>query len=128
MHGIYGFDDADETLTFMPTAVRRALDVAGRKLSLEQWRKMSLDRKRRLVLLGAADTVDVHEVQAMLPGAAEAPVTSDPVELPREIELDPDVWARLSPLDRYALVKFAGKPDKRARVMAEIVGNAKRTS
>ena len=126
MEGVYAFDDADEALTFMPTAVRRALDVAGLKLSLTAWQAMSLDDKRRILTLGAADVVDVEAIRASLPDAPRIDPVPDPVALPGELsgKLSPEQWTRLRPLDRYALVKSTRRPDKLARALREIVATA----
>jgi len=122
MHGIYRFDDADDALTFMPTAVRRALDVTGLKLSLVAWQSMSFEKKKQLVKLGAADAVDTRAVAALLPGVPAISPITEPLK-PPEISLE--TWSHLRPLDRYAIVKAAHKPEKYARAKEEILGNLK---
>jgi len=131
MDGIYDFDDADEALTFMPTAARRALDVSGIKLSLRAWEKMDRKARMELVLAGAGESVDAANVARLL-DSADPPVETiaavadpDPAAPPPEVgEVEPRRWSALRPLDRYALVKAAKRPEKLARARAEILGNA----
>ncbi len=132
MEGIYDFDDADEALTFMPTAARRALDVAGLKLSLRAWELMDRKARALLVRAGTYEIVDPSEVALLLASADPPPERiepipdPDPARAPAEIgEIDPRRWVALRPLDRYALVKAAKRPEKLARVREEIVGSAK---
>ena len=49
--GVYAFEEIDETLPLVPLAARRALDAAGKKLSLAGW--LSLPVARRAVLVEA---------------------------------------------------------------------------
>jgi hypothetical protein len=131
MDGIYDFDDADEALTFMPTAARRALDVCGAKLSLRAWEKMDRAARIDLVKAGAGDAVDAGAVLRML-GSADPPIERiapiadpDPRAAPPEIgTIDPVRWTTLRPLDRYALVKASKRAEKLDRVRDEILGNA----
>jgi hypothetical protein len=118
---LYAFDDADEALTFMPMAVRRALDRAGRKLSLASWQSMTLEKKQRLVDLGSADVVDVAGVTEMLPDTPSITPIADPIDVPDGLAVSREAWQKLRPLDRYALVKCASKPEKLARAVAEIL-------
>lgn len=132
MEGIYDFDDADASLTFMPTAARRALDVAGVKLSLRAWEKMDHAARMDLVRAGAAGVVDAEAIVRMLASAdppferiaaiADPSSSSPPAEVG---PVEPLHWARLRPLDRYALVKASKRPEKLERARAEILGNAK---
>ena len=130
MDGIYDFDDADDTLTFMPTAARRALDVAGVKLSLRAWEKMDRAAREALVRCGAGDSVDAAGVGRLL-ASADPPIERidpiadpDPAHAPAEIgEIDPARWKALRPLDRYALVKASKRAEKLERARGEILGN-----
>jgi hypothetical protein len=131
MGGIYDFDEVDEALTFMPTAARRALDVAGLKLSLQAWQAMERKERELLVQAGACDVVDPSEVALLLacanppPERVEPIPDPDPSHAPADIgEIDPRRWVAIRPLDRYALVKAVRKPEKLARVRDEIIGNA----
>lgn len=128
MEGIYDFDDADEALTLMPTAARRALDVAGLKLSLVAWQAMDRAARGLLVQAGACEIVDPSEVALLVASAHPPPeriepiVDPDPARAPAEVgEIDARRWTALRPLDRYALVKASRKPEKLARVREEVV-------
>ena len=65
-NGIYAFDAADAELTLLPMAARRALDCAGRHLSLLGWQGLPLVARRTLVTLGAASEVDALAVARCL--------------------------------------------------------------
>jgi hypothetical protein len=143
--GLYRFDDADAELSFLPLASRRALDLAGLHLSLEGYRKLALAARVRLLSLGAADTVDVTAVAALLTaeGATTRPeaVLPDPpaAHVPAELRtalgavlgaalpLSDREWQRFRPLDRYVLVKLAGRGrlEKLARAHAEITASVR---
>jgi len=127
---IYAFEGIDDSLDLLPLAARRALDVAGYKVSLEHWRDSPLKMRRALAGLGTADKVSARSVRALLkekkvPHAkiAEAPDPSSS-EVPPELAdaLVASAWEELMPLDRYALVKIArGKhPERLASALAEI--------
>jgi cyclic pyranopterin phosphate synthase len=130
-HHIYAFERIDDTLDLLPLAARRALDVAGRKVSLEAWRAAPLDARRELVALGSAKHVSAKRVRAHLEEAGFAsekiakvpePSSSDvPADL-GDAELTSSAWSALTSLARYALVKIArGKhPENLARALAEI--------
>ena len=135
MEGIYDFDDADDSLTFMPTAARRALDVAGVKLSLRAWEKMDPVARMNLVRAGAFAVVDAEAVVRMLAHANPPPeriaAMPDPSSdsPPAEVgPVEPERWKALRPLDRYALVKASKRPEKLERARAEILGNARAIS
>lgn len=124
MDGIYEFDDADDALTFMPTAVRRALDVAGLKIGLKDWQAMDRDTRVRLVEAGTTDVVEASEVALLL--ANSSPERIEPISEPvKPDDIDLARWAALRPLDRYALWKASKKPEKLARARAEILGERK---
>jgi cyclic pyranopterin phosphate synthase len=122
---VYAFERIDEALPFMPLAARRALDVLGRKLSLEGWRSLSLEDRRRVVHDGAAEQVDpataaVVDMAFPVAETIRPQPDPDPMSIPRELaaalgearRIDGEQWRALRPLDRYALVKCASKPDK----------------
>ena len=135
--GVYAFESIGDGLLFIPLAARRVLDVLGRKLSLDAWHSLSLEDRRRVVDAGTGQRVD-RDVAAVLdraiPPASRAAEQSDPDEhdVPAELAaslgdtrtLDGDRWRGLSPLDRYALVKVAPKPEKLAHAYDQIVGSA----
>jgi hypothetical protein len=83
---------------------------------------MSIEDKRKLIELGADDRVDIEAVRTMLKGTPAIDPISDPVDAPAGI--DARKWSALKPLDRYALVKSARKPEKLERAIEEILGNA----
>ena len=135
---LYSFDGVDATLDLLPLAARRALDVAGLKLSLEAWRALPLPAREAIVESGSGPAVDVGRLQAAL-GAApisrvepspDPEITSVPPELASALgnarPLSQALWNALSPLDRYALVKVVsrGKPERIEAAYAEIVGHS----
>jgi cyclic pyranopterin monophosphate synthase len=135
---LYSFDGVDGSLDLLPLAARRALDVAGLKVSLDVWRALPLDARRAIGEAGSTPAVDVARVEAAL---GERPVTRiersvDPSisSVPSELStplgskrpISQALWNALSPLDRYALVKVAGrgKPERLDAAYAEIVGHS----
>jgi cyclic pyranopterin monophosphate synthase len=135
---LYSFDGVDAALDLVPLAARRALDVAGLKVSLEVWRALPLAARRALVEAGAAPRVDSQQVSALLPvdqatriePVAEPGANGIPSELPAAFgpsrPISAALWQALSPLDRYALLKVAGrgKPERIKAAYAEIVGHS----
>jgi cyclic pyranopterin phosphate synthase len=132
--GVYAFEEIDEALLLIPLAARRVLDALGRKLSLEAWISLPLEDRRRLVLAGVGDRVDMHAgvlLDRGAPGATRIPPQLEPdVDVvPVSLEaalgvghpLDDRRWRELSSLDRYALAKYATNPEKLARAYAEII-------
>jgi cyclic pyranopterin phosphate synthase len=136
---LYRFDEVDETLELLPLASRRALDHAGCRLSREGWSSLPLPLRKRIVTLGANAVVDVELVReacaiANPPAEDIEPIVDPPEDFPTdevreafgdEMPISGAVWSQLSPLDRYALSKVAGRgrPDRVATAYAEIVGN-----
>jgi cyclic pyranopterin phosphate synthase len=137
---LYAFDAVDERLDLVPLAARRALDHAGVKLSLEGWRSLDLDARRRITLAGSEADVDREAVQRAVatarPKAESMTPIADPLSDAPALEvseafgaerpLDPAVWSALSRLDRYALVKVArGRQRERIEpAYREIVGHS----
>jgi cyclic pyranopterin phosphate synthase len=128
---VYLFEGIDDSLDLVPLAARRALDVARVKVSLEEWRRASLDVRRALVGLGSAEQVDATVVRAVIL-EAHVPLTEAPpfeevsaVAVPEELRswvAEPG-WRALAAIDRYALWKVArGKhpEDVLPRAAAEI--------
>jgi cyclic pyranopterin phosphate synthase len=134
---IYDFDEADGPLSLLPTAARRALDLAGVKLSLEGWRSLSTEDRKALVTAGAVAAIDPEVVKSLAAGASPPPSGISPVgdpnpnDPPAELlealgqdqQLSAEKWASLSPLDRYALSKVGrrGPCARLNRAYAEIV-------
>jgi cyclic pyranopterin phosphate synthase len=133
---VYAFE-SDKSLTTMPIAARRALDLLGRKLSLQGWLSLRLDERRRIARAGAEDHVD-PELIAVIDAATPAPAVIPRVEDPDSLAPPPDLlaalgatrplrsvaWKALKSLDRYALVKCAPRPGKLSRAYDVIVGSA----
>lgn len=135
---LYGFDGVDETLALLPLAARRALDQAGVKLSLEEWRALPLEQRRELTQVGSLRVVDMAHVRSALGPNSGVPMAavSDPEAsaVPEQVltafgesyPISLAVWIALSPLDRYALAKVAarGNPQRLHAAHAEIVGQS----
>jgi cyclic pyranopterin phosphate synthase len=132
--GVYAFEAIDEALPFVPLAARRVLDALGRKLSLEGWLSLPIEERRRVVLAGTAMRVGADAAQAIdcavpTPARIEPVADPDPVSPPSELlaalgvsrPLDLARWRLLRPLERYALVKCAARPEKLVRAFDEIV-------
>jgi len=135
---LYSFDGVDASLELLPLAARRALDVAGLRLSLEAWRTLPLAARRAVVQSGSGPAVDVAQVEAVLAAAPVTRIDSSPdpdlsavpaaltQALGNARPVSQALWNALSPLDRYALVKVSGrsKPDRLDAAYAEIVGHS----
>jgi molybdenum cofactor biosynthesis protein MoaC len=136
---LYSFDVDGDTLEQVPLAARRALDHAGRKLSLAGWTSLDPEERRTLVRLGSVSPVDLDAVARVLrrakPLAAATDAVGDP---PRDApparlveayadqgRLSAAVWTSLADVDRYALEKVAKRPngERLANAYAEIVGH-----
>ncbi len=131
---IYEFEGLDDTLPYVPMAARRLLDVAGRKLSLAGWQSLRAEARWDAARAGAGERV-LLQAAALFdtanPSATPIPPVSDPSAVwpPAELvnalgparPLDEARWQGISALDRYVLVKSAGKPEKLARAYDEIV-------
>jgi cyclic pyranopterin phosphate synthase len=135
---LYFFDGIDATLDLVPLAARRALDRAGLKPSLEAWRELPLERRRGIVTAGAAQIVDIEQVELAL-GAHSIPRMSRLEEpavgrVPEAVRaaygadrpISEALWLSLSALDRYALTSVAGrgKSERLASAYAEIIGHS----
>jgi cyclic pyranopterin phosphate synthase len=137
---LFRFDGVDAALDLLPLAARRGLDLAGRKLSLEGFRSLTLAEREELAELGARDVVDVARVTALAlagkPAAEAVQPLSDPSPLApddalltafgTERPLPPASWSALSPLERYALAKVArgNNSERLEQAYAEIVGQS----
>ena len=56
---VYAFEGIDDSLDLVPLAARRALDAAGLKVSLDEWRATTLDARRAMTTLGSEPRVNV---------------------------------------------------------------------
>jgi molybdenum cofactor biosynthesis protein MoaC len=131
--GVYAFEDIGSDLPFLPMAARRVLDALGRKMSLEAWLSLPLGDRERVCRAGTKAIVEpgiLHVVDSSVPAPqamtplADADETAPPAVLVAALgasrPLDVAWWRSLRALDRYALCKYAGKPDKVARAYDEI--------
>jgi cyclic pyranopterin phosphate synthase len=114
---VFPFEKVSSDLAELPLAARRALDHAGLRLSIEAWRSLPIDHRRQLALSGAEAVVDTGTVIVAVRRARPAPQpiervadpdpNTPPVGIARLLRgsrtLDARTWARLRPLDRYAL-------------------------
>ena len=135
---LYSFDGVDGSLDLVPLAARRALDVAGLKVSLDVWRTLPLDARRVIGEAGSVPVVDIERVEAALRNqpvtrierSADPGISAVPSELSTPLgskrPISQALWNALSPLDRYALVKVAGrgKPERLEAAYSEIVGHS----
>ena len=135
-----------ETLDFVPLGVRRKLDLAAVKISLDAWRKLAIDDRRALrdaiVTDAASASAFAESVRA---AASRASVETEPLPLPAlpawrsdgvpgAIEtrlgelgasLDAAAWRALDDEARYLLLALAGKrrePERFELAVKEILG------
>ena len=135
---LYSFDGVDAALDLLPLAARRALDTAGLKVSLEVWRTLPLTARRAIAESGSTPVVDTARIESALAAVASTRIdaTRDPsvAAVPAELvagfgasrPISQALWNALSPLDRYALRKVAGRGNAE-RIHAaylEIVGHS----
>ncbi len=118
--GVFAFEEIGVELDLIPLAAHRALDVAGRHLSLAAWRNLPIE-KRRILLDQGRGEVDQKAVQAVTDGAEPPaePVAGDDegrLEAPpaalREVEptlQDIGRWLQLGKLERFALCHLSSK-------------------
>ncbi len=146
---IFGFEaEYKDSLRYIPMAVRFKLDTCGRKLTLDQWTRLS--HEERLGLLGlpcsTESEIGVYRERldrlvaertgvapAMLPVETDPPwmdpATVPPVVLQKALEagvaMSPEQWAGLTPLQRFALIKLARSRDSSRNflpALAELLG------
>ena len=135
--GVYVFEAIDDSLPYVPLAGRRVLDAVGRKVSLEAWIALGVEDRRRIVDAGVGEVVDlsvIDIIDGVTRKAAHIPPEPepDPEHVPPSLAgalgpeqpIDTARWRALRALDRYALVKYAPKPEKLARAYEEILGVA----
>ncbi|MCB9597434.1 MAG: hypothetical protein H6719_32230 [Sandaracinaceae bacterium] len=107
-------DEAPDLL-LLPWAARRALDLAGRKVSLQAWQALPLEVRRRLAGLGSVAAVDLDAVRALVEGEAIGETIEAFVPPPGAPPgLDAPGWATLSLVAQHALHAYAarGKADR----------------
>jgi hypothetical protein len=134
--------ETHETLAFMPFAVRRKLDLAGVKLSLEGWTALSLDDRRALrdlrveapaEVAAFLDRLQTAAARLKIPVSALPDAPADPPwrtpSVPSSIRaridelgaaLPDDRWAALDDEDRYVLFRLAEKRRDPERLLAAL--------
>lgn len=136
---LYRFD-VDDPFELLPLAARRALDHAGRKLSLEGFKSLPRAAREALATLGSADVVDLAAVRGIAGSATPPATVIDAHGDPSPVAPAPELleafgherpipaasWSALTPLDRYALTKvgFGKNLERRAHGYAEIIGQS----
>jgi hypothetical protein len=109
------FEDQDPSL--IPMSARRALDLAGVKLSLLGWQRLSFMVRETLAATGE-DDVDPERVRALLEGVETIEI--DPIPDPPADRVPPEVraalgderpltdgaWRALSTIERYAIASY----------------------
>ncbi len=122
---VFVFEKAEDGLPLLPLAARRALDVAGRRLSLKGWQSLDLAPRLELVRQGRAETVDVSAVLAAIEAAEPAAKPTEPDDEQRlekppaelaqllgaERPLDLNSWQALGKLERFALAHTVRRSD-----------------
>ena len=114
---VYSFEDTGENLSLLPLAARRALDVAGFRLSLEGYQSLSLEDRLDLTLAGTKDAIDTKHVESLVrvstvPATRIKPAQDPDADVPPEQlgpgrrgrAVFPAEWRRLRAVDRYALI------------------------
>lgn len=114
---VYSFEDTGENLSLLPLAARRALDVAGFRLSLEGYQSLSLEDRLDLTLAGTKDPIDTRHVESLVrlssvPATRIKPAQDPDADAPPEQlgpgrkgrSIPPAEWQKLRAVDRYALV------------------------
>lgn len=114
---VYSFEGISPRLELMPLAVRRALDVVGRKVSLATYQALTEEHRRALLDAGGAPSIDTEHVLALLDGVAaevrQPRPDPSPDQLPDGLAealgpqrpLTPTAWSRLEPFERATLAK-----------------------
>lgn len=120
-------------------AARRALDHAGKKVSLRDWKQRPMAWRQQLVTLGSDAVVDVASVVRLVAEgvpATDLEATGDPspTVVPEAVRaafgaerpIPEGTWSALSALDRYALAKVSVKarPERLERAYLEIIGQS----
>jgi cyclic pyranopterin phosphate synthase len=137
---LFQFDGVDAGFELVPLAARRALDHAGRKLSLEGYRSLPLAARQTLARLGSLAEVDTADVIAIAERGEPAPEVIEPLPDPSasapeqavlvafgpERPIPAGSWSALHPLERYALSKVAlgQNPERRELAYREIIGQS----
>jgi cyclic pyranopterin phosphate synthase len=125
---LFAFEQTDD-LALLPLAARRALDLAGQKLSLQGWQSLPRDQRLALIEAGAQEQVPVVQVRALASNATPPPTPQEarpdppldsmlpslPGLLGPDRTLPPERWASLRALERYAFRHLA-RPERQAQL------------
>jgi hypothetical protein len=148
--GIFRFEDSfADDLRFMPLSIRYRLDLAGLKLKLEDWLRIPVAARDRLLRMPAGDGEDIAAFkQEVLDIAASngcrPPAAIGPLEraawrgeagIPEAVlaacakmgrDAPREAWAGFTEFRRYALFKLAcseREPGAFAAALGEILGD-----
>lgn len=146
--GIFGFEDSfAEDLRFMPLSMRYRLDLSGLKLRLEDWHRLPVAARERLLRMPVGDEGDIASFREAAIGVAAShgcrwPAEVQPVDrsawdaragIPEQVlaacaripaEPPLEAWPGLPDFRRYALYKLAcsgREPGAFAAALREIV-------
>jgi|HubBroStandDraft_6_1064221.scaffolds.fasta_scaffold266138_2 hypothetical protein len=140
---IFSFErEMHATLDLMPFAVRRKLDLAGVKLSLDGWKALPVEDRRALRDAHVETDAEVVAFAGLLrsaaarAGASVTPLPDVPAEPPWRTRAVPaplrarieelraalrdDLWAALDDEDRYVLFRLAEKKREPERLLAAL--------
>ncbi|MBW2522697.1 MAG: hypothetical protein JRI23_00915 [Deltaproteobacteria bacterium] len=132
---IYEFERLTATLDWPPMAAQRALETAGIRVSQDGWVSLSIDARKAITSMGAADQVDAAEVRQQLTGVspreialrqprAEASSASIPAGVEAALRLTGQpaalFWQGLAPLDRYVLHRLTHNSRLLVQAITEI--------
>ena len=124
--------DIYETLDFVPMSVRRKLDRAGIKVSLQQWKSLgrgerlaichlpaNLEEEREALVIFINEALERAKAgEAKILSAEEREVADPPDEAPQRlverataegVTLNKEFWQKLDSDERYALMKLGGE-------------------
>jgi len=125
----FGFENEFVShLRCIPMAVRRKLDLAGVKLKLAHWNKLSQEDREAFLALDVTNAQSAHLFREQLVEAVRAAIGDVPKDLPvpelppwmtaeppdavretllaKDIQLESGRWLQLSELERFALTKL----------------------
>ncbi|MCS6898718.1 MAG: cyclic pyranopterin monophosphate synthase MoaC [Myxococcales bacterium] len=127
---LFAFEQTED-LALLPLAARRALDLAGQKLSLAGWQSLLRGERMALIEAGASEQVPVVQVRAIVARANPPPTPVEACPDPPIDEVLPVLsgllgpgrvlslhrWASLRALDRYAFRHLA-HPERQEQLQA----------
>lgn len=127
---IFTFEETED-LALLPLSARRALDLLGKKLTLDAWKSLPRETRKELIELGAQEQISAEKISSLLLQASPSPtsmeVRADPSheQLPEQLsaQLGPsrplslERWKTLRSLERYAFRHLA-RPERRFQACA----------